>query len=50
MKINFTKREYQALVEMLLLADWVMHAHEVDPNPATKPYKDLRKKVLSHFK
>jgi hypothetical protein len=50
MKINFTKREYQALVEMLLTADWVIRSHEEKPRAATKPYDDLRKKVLSHHK
>jgi hypothetical protein len=50
MKINFTKKEYQALVEMLLVADWVIHGHEVEPRVETKPYDDLRKKVLSHYK
>ena len=28
MKIDFTKQEYQALVEMLLIADWVQYGHE----------------------
>lgn len=50
MKINFTKKEYQALVEMLLTADWVIRSHEEEPRAETKPYDDLRKKVLSHFK
>ena len=50
MKINFTKKEYQTLVEMLLLADWVIRGHEEHPREATKPYTDLRKKVLSHHK
>jgi hypothetical protein len=50
MKINFTKKEYQALVEMLLAADWVIRSHEDEPRAETKPYDELRKKVLSHFK
>lgn len=50
MKINFTKKEYAALVEMILTADWVMHAHESEPSDETKPYADLRKKVLSYHK
>jgi len=50
MKINFTKKEYQTLVEMLLLADWVIHGQEGEPREAKKPYADLRKKVLSHHK
>lgn len=50
MKINFTKKEYQTLVEMLLTADWVIRSHEEEPRADTKPYYDLRKKVLSRFK
>lgn len=50
MKIDFTKLEYQALVEMLLIADWVLHGHDVGPPDATDPYDALRKKVLSHHK
>lgn len=50
MKINFTKKEYAALVEMILTADWVIHAHETEPTDETKPYADLRKKVLSYHK
>jgi hypothetical protein len=50
MKINFTKKEYQALVEMLLMADWVLTAHELDPDPAKEPYAAIRKKVLAYHK
>ena len=50
MKINFTKKEYQTLVEMLLVADWVITGHEEEEREATKPHKELRKKVLSYHK
>jgi len=50
MKMNFTKKEYQALVEMLLAADWVITGHEEEEREETKPYRELRKKVLAHFK
>jgi dihydroneopterin aldolase len=50
MKINFTKKEYAALVEMILTADWVIHAHDSEPSDATKRYAELRRKVLSHHK
>jgi hypothetical protein len=51
MKLNFTKKEYQALVEMLLAADWVITGHEEEEErEETKPYRELRKKVLAHFK
>jgi hypothetical protein len=38
MKINFTKKEYAAVVEMILTADWVIHAHETEPTDETRPY------------
>ena len=50
MKMNFTKKEYQTLVEMLLAADWVITGHEEEEREETKPYRELRKKVLSHHK
>jgi hypothetical protein len=50
MKMNFTKKEYQTLVEMLLVADWVITAHEEGEREATKPYMELKKKVLAHHK
>jgi len=50
MKINFTKKEYQTLVEMLLIADWIIHSHEEAPRSEAEPYSALRKKVLAYFK
>jgi hypothetical protein len=50
MKINFTKKEYRLLVTMLEIADWVMTAHDIEERKETKPYAEIRKKILSHFK
>ena len=50
MKINFTKKEYQTLVEMLLVADWVITAHEEGEREETRSYREFRKKVLAHHK
>ena len=50
MKINFRKKEYRTLVEMLLIADSVLRAHETEPRDETTPFHDLRKKVLVHHK
>lgn len=50
MKINFTKQEYQHLVTMLEIADWVMTAMGTEDDEEVKPYKELRKKILSFFK
>lgn len=49
MKINFTKKEYRVLLEMLYISDWVISSHvtEIDPN---KDHGALRKKILSHYK
>jgi hypothetical protein len=45
MKMNFTKREYHALLEMIYLADWMLHAHE--PNRKEDVYHALEQKILS---
>ena len=46
MKINFTKREYQVLLEMIYLADWMLHAHERGGRKKD-PYHALEQKLLS---
>ena len=30
MKINFTKREYAALLDVIYLTDWMLHSHAED--------------------
>jgi len=50
MEINFTKKEYSKLVEMVLIADWIIHAHEVEKSDATNAFRDLRRKLLSNHK
>jgi hypothetical protein len=49
MKINFTKKEYRLLTDMLYLADWVMNSHD-ETHSINQAYSDLRKKILSHCK
>lgn len=44
MKMNFTKREYQVLLEMIYLADWMLHAHE--PRKQEDAYHALEQKIL----
>jgi hypothetical protein len=48
MKINFTKQEYLLLVEMLEVADWVLHSHDAEQNPETQGHADLRNKILAY--
>ncbi|KTC86538.1 hypothetical protein [Legionella brunensis] len=49
MKINLTKKEYRALLDMLYIADWVLHSYtikEAEPDE----YEVLKKNLLSYFK
>lgn len=50
MKTNFTKEEYETIVEMLSIASWVISAFDVGPQPDKQKYEDLEQKVLSHAK
>jgi type IV secretory pathway VirB4 component len=50
MKINFTKKEYRLLVDMLYLSNWVMHSHAIGPEEHHSEYEELRKKLLSYYK
>ncbi len=45
MKINFTKREYRILLEIIFLADWMLHAHKADRTKDS--YRDLEQKIMS---
>lgn len=47
MKINITKKEYKALLDVLSIADWVLNAHKVEEDPRTEEYKELEQKLFS---
>jgi cell division protein FtsB len=47
MKINITKKEYQIVLEMLYLSDWVLHAHTEEKAVETKVYEEFEQKILS---
>jgi len=50
MKIDISVDEYRALLDVLHMADWVMHAHENEPNPDTAPYDAVIQKFYSMAK
>nr|WP_320146498.1 hypothetical protein [uncultured Anaeromusa sp.] len=50
MKLNFSKKEYTALLEMLYMADWVLHAHTEEKEESTEEYRLLMQKVLEAAK
>jgi hypothetical protein len=47
MKINITKKDYQILLNMLYVGDWVLHAHTEEETDETKPYKEFQQKILA---
>ncbi len=50
MKINFSKKEYRILLDMLYLSDWMMTSHEEEPKNLHQEHQALRKKLLSYYK
>ena len=50
MKINITKKEYRLLLDVLSISDWVMGAHDEEPDPRIEPYKQLEQKFLAFAK
>jgi hypothetical protein len=50
MKISLTKQEYQLLLDMLYIANWVITAHRVGEDPQTQPYEGLEQKLFSFAK
>ena len=49
MKINFSKKEYSLLLDMLYLSDWMMNSHD-ETHSINAKYRELRKKLLSYCK
>jgi hypothetical protein len=45
MNIDISKEEYRHLLDVLQMAEWVMHAHETETGPNTEPYD----KVIQKF-
>lgn len=47
MKINFTKKEYRALLDIIHIADWVFHAHDTEGRTDTQEYDEVFQKLLA---
>ena len=50
MKILFTKSEYRTLFDMIYMAEWMLTANDVQPDPAKAKYQHLAQKIYSHAK
>jgi hypothetical protein len=48
MEIKFNKKEYRLLLDMLMLANWVMHGPYPEPTAESKPYYDLQQKICAY--
>ena len=47
MKIDFTKKEYRLLLDILSISDWVMSSHKDEPDERVTPYEELQQKIFS---
>ena len=50
MKINFTKSEYRILLDVIYMANWILHAHDTEDRSDTQEYSDLFQKLMSYAK
>ena len=50
MNINITKKEYRVLLDMLSIADWVMHAYAIRQEDFHHEHEELKNKLLSYYK
>jgi hypothetical protein len=47
MKIEITEKEYRALLDILLIADWILHCYKTEEGPETEEYRNLEQKFFS---
>ncbi len=50
MKINFTKKEYRLLLDIIYLGQWMVEAHETGSSPKSEKYDMVAQKIYSHAK
>lgn len=50
MKIDFNKKEYMALLDILEIAEWVINAHKIDTQNKETVYSKLEQKIYSYAK
>ena len=50
MKINFTRREYQVLMELVHLGNWLLYAHDETQDTGDAPHNVLVQRIYSHAK
>jgi hypothetical protein len=46
-KLELSRRDYLALLTVMQMADWVLHAHKVDEREETAAFRELEQKVFA---
>lgn len=47
MKLELTQKEYETLLHVLYMADWMLHAYETEKTGETQEFVDLQQKIMS---
>jgi hypothetical protein len=47
MKIDLSQDEFQCLLEIVNISEWIINSHNVEPDPSYSKYSDLEQKILS---
>jgi hypothetical protein len=47
MKIDISPDEYRDLLDLLHMAEWIMHGHETEPDPGSEKYEKLFQKLFA---
>ena len=47
MKINFTKKEYRSLLDIIQIADWIINSHSIEQRKETEEYEEVFQKPLA---
>ena len=50
MKINFTKKEYRALIDLIYIGNWVITANDVEKDMNKEKYEEVTRKIYSFAK
>jgi len=48
MQIELSKDEYRSLLDLLVIAEWVLNVHNEDPEPTNKRYHEVEQKIFSY--
>lgn len=48
LQLSISREQYEALVQLLYLGDWVLHAHEVPDTRESGPHQEVMRSILSH--